>query len=334
MSKSTRLIGVLLFTLISMFIAFRGLNWNEMLAGIQQANLWYFALVCLGYLCTHAIRTLRLWLLIGYRGSYGSMFSINTIGFLAINVIPMRMGELVRPYLMVEKEQIPFGEAMVAIVLERWLDMCMLLIMLVGLGWFVDLPNGVVVEGIDILSVGQRTLGTMVFIGALGLTGLIGFGEPLLQRFVDHPNPLLAKLSHFILSLRDGAHRLFANPLMALQAFVLSLSVWAVTMVAIWFALMGFPDLPNGLGVVWSVWTITLVGMIVAPTPGFIGVYEFFCATALVLWGVDRVDGTAFALTLHASQLFFTLAMGSIFVIKEGVSIRGLVNDSRSLSKE
>ena len=31
----------------------------------------------------------------------------------------------------------------------------MLLIMLFGLGWFIDLPNGVVVEGIDVLTAGR-----------------------------------------------------------------------------------------------------------------------------------------------------------------------------------
>ncbi len=334
MTKRTRLVWVLIFTLVSMFIAFRGLNWDEMLSGIQQANLWYFGLVCLGYLCTHAIRTLRLWLLIGHRGSYTSMFSINTIGFLAINVIPLRMGELVRPYLLVEKENIPFGEAMVAIVLERWLDMIMLLIMLFGLGWFIDLPNGIEVNGIDILSVGQRTLGTMVALGAVGLTGLIAFGEPLLKRFVEHPNALIRKGVGFILSLRDGAHRLFANPLLALQAFVVSLAVWGTTMVAIWFALQGFPNLPSSVGVVWSVWTITLVGMVVAPTPGFIGVYELFCATALGLWGVDRVDGTTFALALHASQLLFTVSIGSVFLIQEGISLSDVLEESKSLKTD
>ena len=66
MSKSIRLIGVLLLTLASMFIAFQGLNFNEMWVGIQSANLWYFGIVFLGYLGTHCIRTLRLWLLIGF----------------------------------------------------------------------------------------------------------------------------------------------------------------------------------------------------------------------------------------------------------------------------
>ena len=46
---------------------------------------------------------------------------------------------------------------MVAIVLERWLDMimrssCSLI------GMVYDLPNGVVVEGIDVLAAGQRIL--------------------------------------------------------------------------------------------------------------------------------------------------------------------------------
>jgi hypothetical protein len=313
-----------------MFFAFRGIDFSEMLSGIQQANLWYFGAVCLGYLCTHAIRTLRLWLLIDHRGTYASIFSINTIGFLAINVIPLRMGELVRPYLLVEKENLPFGEAMVAIVLERWLDMIMLLIMLFGLGWFIDLPNGIVVQGIDILAAGQRTLGTMVVLGFIGLGALIAFGEPILTPLKEHRNPLLVKVVGFILSLREGAHRLFGNPKLALRAFVVSCAVWGTTMLAIWFALLGFPDFPNSVGVVWSVWTITLVGMVVAPTPGFIGVYELFCATALWLWGVDKVDGTAFALTLHASQLFFTVAIGSIFVLKEGINLRSLVKDSRA----
>lgn len=329
MNKTLRITGVLIATFIAMFLAFQGLNISEMWTAMQTAQLEYFVLVCLGYLVTHSLRTFRLWLLIGHKGTYGSIFSINTIGFLAINVIPLRMGELVRPYLLTEKEQIPFGEAMVSIVLERWLDMIMLLIMLFGLGWFIDLPDGVVVNGIDILSVGQRTLGTMVVVGFIGLAGLIGFGEGLLTPFKTHSNPLLAKIATFILSLRDGAKRLFGSPKMAIQAFGISIAVWATTMVAIWFALQGFPGLPHSVGVVWSVWTITLVGMVVAPTPGFIGVYELFCSTALWLWGVERVDGMAFAMALHASQLFFTVAIGSIFVLKEGVSITGLVKDSR-----
>ena len=330
MTKSFRIVGVLILTLISMFFAFRGIDFSEMLSGLQTANLWYFGVVCLGYLGAHALRTLRLWLLIGYHASYGSIFSINSIGFLAINVIPLRMGEFVRPYLLAEKEDIPFGEAMVAIVLERWLDMIMLLIMLLGLGWFIDLPNGVVVQGIDILAVGQKTLGTMVLLGFIGLAGLIAFGEPILQPLKAHSHPILSKGSSFVLSLREGAHRLFANPLLALQAFCISCAIWGTTMWAIWFGLLGFPDFPNTIGVVWSVWTITLVGMVVAPTPGFIGVYELFCSTALWLWGVDKVDGTAFALTLHASQLLFTIAIGSIFVLREGINLRNLVNNSRT----
>ena len=186
MTKSLRIVGVLFLTLISMFFAFRGIDFAEMLSGIQTANLLVFR-CCMSWLSrcpctTNASIVAAHWI---PRFIRISSFPINSIGFLAINVIPLRMGELVRPYLLAEKEEIPFGEAMVAIVLERWLDMIMLLIMLFGLGWFIDLPNGVVVQGIDILTVGQKTLGTMVLLGFFGLAGLIAFGEPLLQPSED-----------------------------------------------------------------------------------------------------------------------------------------------------
>ena len=73
--------GVLVATLIAMFLAFQGLDFTEMWTAIQSANLMYFGLVCLGYLFTHTLRTLRLWLLVGGKGTFGSIFSINTWAF-------------------------------------------------------------------------------------------------------------------------------------------------------------------------------------------------------------------------------------------------------------
>ena len=328
--KAFRLGIVLLITLISVVVAFSGVELHQILPTMQEAHWMFFAGVFAGYFVTHCIRTLRLWLLLGYKGTFSSMFSINTIGFLAINVIPLRMGEFVRPYLLVEKEQIPFSDAAVAIVLERWLDMCMLLIMLMGLGFFVEIPSaGIQIKGIDLVSTGQRTLGVMVTLGMIGGGLLMWLGEKVLTPFSKHSTPLIAKIAAFILSLRQASLRLFTNPVLTLQAVGLSMAVWGGTMMAIWSALWAFDDLPHQFGVVWTVWTVTLVGMIVAPTPGFIGVYELFCSTALWLFGVDKTAGTTFALVLHSSQLIFTLVIGGIFLLKEGFNLRHLVQKSQ-----
>ena len=113
---------------------------------------------------------------------------------------------------------------------------------------------------------------------------LIAFGESLLSPLKEHNNLLLTKGVSFILSLREGAHRLFANPLLAIQAFMISCAVWGTTMLAIWFALLGFPDFPNSLGVVCGQYGPSPWRMVVAPTPGFIGVYEaLLCHCTLAL---------------------------------------------------
>ena len=239
---------------------------------------------------------------------------------------------MLRPYLLLEKEGIPFAQAMAAIILERWLDMCMLLLMLLGLGWFVQLPEqGLIISGIDIISAGQHLVFGSVILGSVLGTGLVLVPENLLSFFKKLP--LGEKLYSFVLSFRMGMRTLFANPFLAAQLFLLSICVWGFTICSVYFALNAFPSIPNGISVAWSTWTITLVGMIVAPTPGFIGVYELFCSSALLLWEVPKTLGTSFALALHGSQLFFTIVLGIIFLFWEGFSLQALLRKSQQYKK-
>ena len=137
----------------------------------------------------------------------------------------------------------------------------------------------------------------------------------------------------FILSFREGLQSLFTNPVQAFYLLFLSCLVWLITIGAVGFALAAFDGIPTGIGPAWTVWSITLTGMIVAPTPGFIGVYEVFCSAALWLWGVDHTLATTFALALHASQLSFTIVMGVLFLVYEGIALRSLVTRSQEAER-
>jgi uncharacterized protein (TIRG00374 family) len=326
--KALRLVIVLLVTLIFVGIALWGIDLGETIEIILDTQWAWFLAVFVCYLLTHSIRTFRLWLLVEKKGSFLSMFSINTIGFLAINIIPLRLGEMLRPYLLLEKEGIPFPQGMAAIILERWLDMCMLLLMLLGLGWFVDLPEqGLEISGIDIITVGQNSVSLVVILGSIFGMGLVLISEDRLS--ILKKLPLGSKLYSFVFSFRIGMKTLFSNPLLAIQLFILSSFVWGFTIASVYFALRAFPSIPNDLSVAWSTWTITLVGMIVAPTPGFVGVYELFCSSALLLWEVPKTVGTSFALALHGSQLSFTIITGISFLLWEGFSLKKIITKSR-----
>ena len=326
--KAFRLLIVLLVTLIFVGIALWGIDLGETIEIILDTQWTWFLAVFSCYIATHSVRTFRLWLLVERKGTFLSIFSINTIGFLAINIIPLRLGEMLRPYLLLEKEGIPFAQGMAAIILERWLDMCMLLLMLLGLGWFVDLPEqGLEISGIDIITVGQSSVSLVVILGSIFGMGLVLISENRLS--ILKKLPLGSKLYSFVFSFRIGMKTLFSNPLLAIQLFILSSFVWGFTIASVYFAIRAFPAIPDGISVAWSTWTITLVGMIVAPTPGFVGVYELFCSSALLLWEVPKAVGTSFALALHGSQLCFTIITGIAFLFWEGFSLKKIVTKSQ-----
>ena len=323
-----RLVIVFVLMLFFLGVALWGVDLQQIVDALLMANWWIFIPVFLCYLCAHATRTMRIWVLLGYPSTFYRMFAINTVGFLAINVVPLRLGEMVRPYLLAEREGIPFTRGLAAVLLERLLDMVMLLVMLMGLTWVVDLPDtGVLVAGVDIVSAAQAAVALMCVIGIFAGSLLVLFGERLLRR-LELAGPL-RRVVPLLSSFREGLAQLFARPVQAVFLLSLSAVIWGVTICSVYFALQGFEGLPNGFEPAWTVWTITLSGLVVAPTPGFVGVYQVFCVAALWIYGVEKSLATTFSLVLHAGQLIFTIVLGVVFLILEGVGLRELIKQSQ-----
>ena len=319
---------VLVITAVCLVAALWGLELDAALEALATAR-WSLLVPVMGlYLVAHVLRAWRLQLLVGSGVSYRRMFAINTVGFLAINVVPMRLGELVRPYLLAEREGVPFGRGIAAIVLERLLDLTMLLLFLFGLTFVVDLPDSgiqVTVQGasIDVVQAGQAAVGVVVGAGALFGLAVVALGEPVIR--LMERLPLGAKLADFTRRFREGFLELARQPLRALGLLGISLMVWAVTVGAVGVCMAAFEGLPVGVGPAWATWTITISGMTAIPTAGFFGAYELFCRAALELWGVPDSLAATFALVLHLTQFGFIVAVGGLFLVLEGMSLGDLV---------
>ena len=123
---------------------------------LTQTAWWTFGPMFLCYIGAHAFRTLWLGTLLGADIPFSPLFAINSIGFLAINVIPLRLGEFVRPAMLKDRHDV-LGQALAAIVMERLLDMAMLFIKAVGLTFVVQLPTeGLMVSGVDVVGAGRH----------------------------------------------------------------------------------------------------------------------------------------------------------------------------------
>ena len=303
-------------------------DWAQAWAALVTARWALLAPVVGLYLVAHALRAWRLQLLVGHDVGYRRMFAINTVGFLAINVIPARLGEFVRPFLLMEREGVPFGRGMAAIVLERLLDLTMLLVFLMGLGVVVDLPaSGIQVPvgsgSVDVVHAGQKIVAAIVAAGALAGLTLVVVGEPALRLMTRLP--MGEKLAGFTRKLREGFLDLARQPLRAVGLLAISLVVWIVTITAVGISMAAFEGLPVGVGPAWATWTITISGMTAIPTAGFFGAYELFCSAALELWGVPESLAATFGIVLHLTQFGFIVVVGGAFLLLEGMSLRDLV---------
>jgi len=289
------------------------------------------------YLFVHGLRAWRFQLLVPEPVSYGRMFSICSVGFLAINVVPLRLGEFVRPYLLMEQEGVSMGGSLAGVVLERLLDMLMMLGLLLLVAVGLDLPgSGIVVADVDIIAAGQRIAAVALTGGTIFLAALAIGGEAAARRFGGWLRwvPVIGEaLPGFLVSFSTAPRQLFARPGVGLGALALSLGVWIFTIVAVGLSLLAFEGLPHTVTAAITVWTVTMAGMIAVPTPGFFGAYEAFCLAALLLWQVDIDAARTFAVVLHLSQFFFTIALGGTFLVREGLSLRALVEQSRQVGR-
>ena len=116
-----------------------GIDLSVVQLSLSDANWWALLPIIVIYLCNHCIRSLRLRMLLGRPEiPFRDMFSIITLGFLAINVVPLRLGEFVRPYLLKERHGVDYGQSIAAVFVERLLDLLCLLGMLLLVAWWVD----------------------------------------------------------------------------------------------------------------------------------------------------------------------------------------------------
>jgi glycosyltransferase 2 family protein len=333
-SLRAKVIAVFVLTLLCLGFVLWGLDLPQVVSHLSSVNLVWLLPPLLLYTLNSAARTYRYLLLIGGGVSFIPSFSAVSVAFLATNVIPLRMGELVKPYLFMEKHEVPFGVGMAGLVMERALDILALLFFVIWLGVMVDLPaEGLMVGGVDLLYMGQRSLGTLALL--IGLTGLVmaWFGEALVGRLVRLlavvSEPWSQRFEDLGMGFSRGFQQLVERPKVILFSAGWTVVIWLFTLLSLLFVLRGFGVAPLSFDLLVTNFTGTILGITVLPTPGYVGGFEAGCVASLLLFEVPKDLAGAYAVLLHAVMFFHTVTLGVGCLMWEGWSLRNLVSQSR-----
>ena len=302
------------------------------------------------YLVSILFRTLRWQVLLKQMRpvSVARLYPVVVVGYMANNLLPMRLGELVRSYYVGQREGISKTSALVTIFIERLLDALTLLFFIFVIALFVPLTG--------LTEAFRESHGAVWLLlgAALAALFVITFGVLLLFAFSPPRAGALAGAiirhlpSRFKGRLRPMVH-LFLQGLASLRSrrtlatiFVVSMPVWLLEaglffLIGLSFGLHHVYDSPVEMAVAMVLVTsIANIGSSVPLGPGGLGMFEWVARETLVLLPLAAVDtslATAYVAVVHASLLLPMIVLGQVFLWTQHVSLRSLSRAGRSPSR-
>ena len=303
--------------LVLLAFALRGVDLPRLWETLARANYWYLIPTLALTVLAFYVRAVRWGVLLGTVKQIrsGPLFSATMIGFAANNLLPARLGEFIRAWAIGRSERISRSAAFATVVVERIVDVFALLFFF-GLALLLH-PFGAQVRRAGWLMLGVNLVLLVVLIAAERRPARVS----AFSRWVG---------SHFRGRMGDRARSLLDNFVVGLGVLrhgpaigwvtVYSLVMYGVTLASIQTCLMAF-----GFALPWYASIVLLVstslGIIVAPTPGYVGAMQVACVWGLSLFGVDKSRAFSFSLYYHVSQFVPITLLGLWYLARQGLSL-------------
>jgi uncharacterized protein (TIRG00374 family) len=323
--KKKAIAGLALSVLL-VWLSVRGIDLRGVVDGFRTIRCGYILPAVAAMFFMQLLRSIRWGLILRPIGKVDqlTLFSVTSVGFLAIIAIPARLGELARPYLITKKSRIPMSSALGTIFVERALDSLTILIITVVALFFTPLPPWLARSSILFLLVTLALFAVMILMivrREMSLRILAPLIGRLPARYAEAVNRLIG---HFI----EG-FRIMVDPSLLLLGAVLSIAIWLIDVTAIYFLFLAFGlHLPVAAAFVLMI--ILIIGIAIPTAPGFIGNWHYFCILGLGLFGIPKTDALTFAVIYHALSIGVVILPGLIFLPFNSFSVADLRRQTKT----
>jgi len=323
--KKKVFVGLALSALM-VYLSIRGIDFQGVADGFRNIRYGYVLPALALLLLMQVLRSVRWGLILSPLAKIDqlSLFSVTSVGFLAIVAFPARLGELARPYLITKKSSLKMSSALGTIIVERVLDSLTVLVIAVFVLFFIPLPPWLVRASVLFLLATLILLAVMILViikREASLRVLAPLIRKLPARFAEGLNRLIG---HFI----EG-FRIMIDPALLISVTGLSFFIWLVDALAIYLLLLAFGfQLPVSAAFVLMI--ILIVGIAIPTAPGFIGNWHYFCILGLTLFDVPRTEALTFAVIYHALSIGLVVVLGVAFLPFNRFSIADLRRQTRS----
>ncbi|MBI3246242.1 MAG: flippase-like domain-containing protein [Deltaproteobacteria bacterium] len=278
-----------------------GIEWSAVGDALRRTNLMLL-LPALGFLALvfllRALRWQRLVTPIAVL-PLRPFWSASLIGFMANDILPLRMGEVVRGYALAHLTAVPVSAALATSVLERVWDTVTVGILALFTASQFPLPPWV-----------ARTNWTVLLVSLAVLLAGAWLARQEQRQLPWLPARFAVVAERFLSGFRS------------LQS--LSALVWVIGLsFAVWFALVGYYWIllrACGFALPFSaallVMVFTVIAAAVPAAPGFVGTFQYAVVLALSFFSVTKAEALGFSIVAHLAQLIPVIIAGLIALVR------------------
>jgi glycosyltransferase 2 family protein len=304
-------------------------DWKLTLHSLLTVNPWWFAVLVLMTPIHFFTRAARWYFLLKHEKknvTFYSMVAGNAVGFMVSAIFPARLGEIVKPLYVAQREGMRKGFVLGTVVVERIFDMFAMCFLLGA--FFVAQPLF-----LHIFRISTNAVPNLALYGIIGMaiaTGLLlvslslyFFKEKTLKTARFFLKPLPERFTRWVMSLADEfieGLKFFHSAGNVIIYGAMSLFVWLAIILYYWVLFFAFHVHVPYFSLIPYVF-LTMVGASI-PTPAMLGGYEWFSKLGMTtLFGIDANLAVGMTLVMHVLQVVVTVVMGYAILWKDGLSL-------------
>ncbi|MDR2192552.1 MAG: flippase-like domain-containing protein [Endomicrobium sp.] len=324
------LLGIV-FSAVLIWLTLRQIDFHKSLELIKNANYYLLIPGVIIYALTYFLRSLRFYFMLRpiKKTRVFENFPYTMLGFFMNNIIPLRLGEVIRAKVTGERLGISRSAALGAIVIERLLDMIVFVLFFFLI--MIVLPFPEFIKKSFYLS-------TIVFGGALLVLFVISKNDKKSLELVNKI-PMPAKIKNYVAEIFEkftGGLAMLKKPALFSVSFLFSIIAWIAESS---FLVITAYSCGINISIVGGIFVVIIIGIgaILPTAPGYIGAFEFMGVTAFSVLGVDKDSAFACIAIYHFLQIIVIFTLGFASVLKAKISFidlfkfeNGRIEDTRA----
>ena len=319
MKKAFQFVFFLSVGLVLLYFAFRGIDLNELMHQIKQADYRWVALSVLFGVFALVFRSLRWRLLIEPLDEHPKLINIFhaiNIGYLANFVFP-RIGEITRCGILYRTDRVGVDRLFGTVIVERIFDLLMaaFLLCLILLMRFNVVGNFIkeyILQPTINKMFGALNIGWIIAITILVMLAFVVFFR-IFKRLLPKISAL-RKIRDLLRGVVKGIKSVYQIRNIGWFA-ALNIIIFGMYFMQTWLMFFALES-TSTLGLGDALFVLVLSALAVAvPVQGGIGAFHWIISMGLTIFGITREDGMVYATISHSATSLMLILLGIVSMI-------------------